>query len=1791
MRFKTFVPRQTVLTVVFLLVATHVNAQTPVLPAGDPEPLLRLEAGGPTSFVTALAFNADGKILYAAGWDKVVRTWTLNGRGEFVLDRAVYRVPVGPGNQGAINAMALSEDGNWLAVGGEGVFRQGSTFRRHGWVLPAAGGLTEDMLKDTGTIYLFNTRNQSTRVLRGHRGAVLALAFAPNLAGKPQLLVSAARELDSKSATFSGVLRMWNVDQGKFVDGEAGLTDSTVRPSISIRHTGNQPNQLQVAVAWDDGRFRLWDAERGTAPHWQVADDERNLTVAALPERSQFLTATYGIGKARLRIWNVFPDRAPEAATTERAPAGQANCVPRALSLVSSAANGSPSHAAVVLLMPKGPQEAEYRLQLLALDENNLGVLAGEEQLWFGTLKQPVVATAPRGGHIAVAGNSSHEIWVYNVADMIAHRGQPQRLRGIGKSHQAAAFARKGNDIGILLSQGTSHVPGRNPGQPESGDLIFDIAKRALTNDWEHWKTVSPAMGEWRAELSGQNQSTVLIYKGDRQVARVVDDRVQSFALLPPGPPFQTPILAVASGISGPPLLRLYDAESGEQFRQLTAHTDPIHSLAFSDDGRFMVSAAEDQTVCVWTLTNMGKILRRHGQLTGVAVTAVDGKLTIVRLAADSPAQSQLSEGEVIEGLVEGATSRALASPRDFYESIALIQPGKTATLRVLGAKGQRNVALTVGQGIDERKPLFSLFVTSAGKPGEWDWIGWNPIGPYDSSGLTVEHHLGWHFNTGDAAAPTRFALAKQYHNRYYRKGILQELLAQGDLQQVPPPPPPPRLKMGLLIDDAGTFPDPDGEGVFRVRHPEVTTKLEIVSGSLQGLKAITWNLDGGSENTIDPRKEAGPELTIPLKLQRGVHKLQVLARALEQGSTDVTEELVLRYQPPAPEIHYQGPADLIVKDAAFTLKALIGSALPGEGVAISVSHQNKGSVLSEETTLSALEPNKPLLLNKAFRLQPGNNAFAITAVNQGALPGQKEAETSRLEIQVTLVQKARPPLINLDAFRAVGQPSKTPLELGKPILVAVPRIVLLGTITAGADEKLTEARWIAAQSAAPESLAGFEPGQTRTLDISQEFHLKPGTQVVRVLAKTADSDEAERTLTIEYQPRLPSLAVIAPAPGQVIFGEAETGKLGLQGRLSLPEDRQPYRARVLVDGRESQLSPVIDEQAGTLTADVPIRPGKAGQRLQVRLSNTWGAVTTADAGTVSYLRPPRDLHVETDPKSTKPFIDLILRARSPLPLLASSLKVEVNGRTALPAAVEKIGLPESPLQSLRLTKVPIDPDKNVVRVWVSNLESECLEPAAAGVSYQAVRRPPAVEFLDPLQNAVVSRPDLKARFQIRSESKLRQVRLLGERTAPVPIDVSAQTDDGKSLYELTKDVDLRLEPGFNHLRVEAESDSGRQEARLVVNYAYKPVRTIIDSLAPRKAAGEPLQARSLPGGKFEFAEVPEGLGLLQGHVLWDEADDTRLQKAATVQVYVNGFQQRPAILEPAEAGVRQRNFKAEILLGRSADNHIAIALPELEQDACSCTQLSMQCKNPEKSQRLHLVAVSLVEKDGERVKAQLLQALKCTTGAKGLPEMSAFDSVEILEPRTGYNVIRPSVLLQLHSIRAKINGLAKAGAPASDVVVFYYQGGEAVNTQGNFYLTGNSAVGNGADPASLSGDELVAFFSQTPGAHILLFDVGRNTLPDEGARDKIAKWEESYGDIKLNISVLRYAWLGQAKEPAQLHLIDGLKEAMPRATRLAEITDRVREFAAGSPSYQKSLVYDQWLSGDMKEILFNKQR
>ncbi|MGB9178195.1 MAG: caspase family protein [Pyrinomonadaceae bacterium] len=78
------------------------------------EPILRIETGMHTAPIKRIGVDAANRYLVTASNDKTVRVWELpSGR----LLR-VIRVPIGEGNEGKLNAVALSPDGSTIAASG-----------------------------------------------------------------------------------------------------------------------------------------------------------------------------------------------------------------------------------------------------------------------------------------------------------------------------------------------------------------------------------------------------------------------------------------------------------------------------------------------------------------------------------------------------------------------------------------------------------------------------------------------------------------------------------------------------------------------------------------------------------------------------------------------------------------------------------------------------------------------------------------------------------------------------------------------------------------------------------------------------------------------------------------------------------------------------------------------------------------------------------------------------------------------------------------------------------------------------------------------------------------------------------------------------------------------------------------------------------------------------------------------------------------------------------------------------------------------------------------------------------------------------------------------------------------------------------------------------------------------------------------------------------------------------------------------------------------------------------------
>src|SRR5262249_7094274 len=149
-----------------------------------------------------------------------------------------------------------------------------------------------------------------------------------------------------------------------------------------------------------------------------------------------------------------------------------------------------------------------------------------------------------------------------------------------------------------------------------------------------------------------------------------------------------------------------------------------------------LVSAAEDQTVNVWSLVDLGKTLGRLGVIKGLAVqkTKDSKNVTVAAVSPTSPAADKIKANDAVDGIVKGDSVQPITEVRQYFDQVSKLRPGSPVTLRILREGQSVDVTLPVSQGVDDQKPLFSLFLTRDGKAEERHWIGWNAIGPYEAS-------------------------------------------------------------------------------------------------------------------------------------------------------------------------------------------------------------------------------------------------------------------------------------------------------------------------------------------------------------------------------------------------------------------------------------------------------------------------------------------------------------------------------------------------------------------------------------------------------------------------------------------------------------------------------------------------------------------------------------------------------------------------------------------------------------------------------------------------------------------------------------------------------------------------------------------------------------------------------------------------------------------------------------------------------------------------------------------------
>lgn len=1726
------------------------------------EPVLRVEAGGPTSYVTSLAFEQDGKTLYSAGWDKLVRVWSASANDAPLApqERAAYRVPIGPGLAGTVNAIALAPDGETIAVAGRALLRGESSFRDRGIVFPREGAMTPEMRADEGTIFLFDTQSRAARSIRGHKGAVLSLAFAPARENKPPVLASLGVE-GVEGRDRKAVLYLWDAQTGKYLDGMYVPVPRGLRPPLALWHTGDGPKQLRVVVALGDQTL-LWDVETGkTTP---LGDGGNQLVAVSLPSEQALATSAPG----GIQFWtSLGKGQSPTRGKRIPLPGGTVATA----AIGSRATDGRDLLAAIAW----DPKSTENRLVLL---DPRAGAPIGSGSPLWRERKQPVLASGT--GRVAVGGSPDHHIALFSLADLSAGKGASQSLAGVGTRFEQARFVRQGDRLGLRLVQSAGSG---------SNAAVFDFQKPGLVAADPAWVDAESAVAGWKVSVepkgNGANQVVLERPDGSRGVIPLgAKQTAPLFAVAPQTPSTGGPVLVLSLLDEGQPRLWLHDATTMARVRECNAHSDRITGLSFSNDGRLLASTSDDQTVAIWSLVDLNEVIGKLGGLPGVAVEDAAGKIVVKEIDRALANGAPLAEGsEVLATVAPDGGATPLKTPQDFYLALARRKPGEKITFRVAAAGGPRDLVLTVGQGTDERKPLVTLFVERGADLAGRAWIGWNPVGPYESSGESADRLLGWHFNYPEPEIPASLALAKQYRKTYYRPDLLKDLIRTGlyEPPAAPPPPPPPQTALWLHEEGSDQPRFADG-GLVRLSRIEGTVNLSVHKFPVERVAEVALLFDG--QPAARPRRTSDREWQADLaSLPWGptVHSIRVVVKTDETPAREFSSELEACYLPPPPALSTQVPeTQLQVKDAVFSFGfAVRRAAGPAEAITVRlVQRQDDKPLAEKEWTLDAGGAAERTLA-EALELKPGVNVIEVTARPARSVPGEEEAQTARLVRVIALDDTpAPPPAVTISSVREITDSDQAGTYVRAPgarIVVTVPKIRIAGTIRAPAELTLAELRSVKSPEAT--ALTGFQPNRDKTFSFEQEVTLRPGPRELVFLGKYAGSQTGEARLLVDYRPILPSVRIAAPADGAVVNDSQE---VELVGEIVARPNAEPFQVMVVLNGSVLPRPPVVEASTGRIATKVRLKPGE--NRLQLRVANEWNLSHKSPPISVSYRRPPAIVSIEQPVVSEKPLIDIRAKAKTPkdVPLT----RVEINDRPIpLEALKRESSGDDSDTWTIDAKNVPLASGANKFHVKVWNSEGASTGSESVQLTYSMPAPAKAdVEFLSPRLETIATEPSFPVRLRVRSLSPLVSVELARDREVIHRVDeaqlAKLEANPG-GIREWRLDIPVELKAGANLLTLRAVNAGGEAASRVAIGYVEQPVRIVVDGIETPSTTGNPIVPKSGRDNVL-VAQTPitEGRATLRGRIVWANKSDEARHGDLLVRVFANGFQQIPVKARPGVPG--ERAFAAEVVLNRDENNIVEIDLPGLAADEAARSVLRLACREPIRQQQLHLLVVGLGVKDKKKLVQQAFSALQIQPDANQELRSPAFARVFTYGPLTDF-VGPERIITQLERIRFQLS--VKRGV--NDVVMLYYQGGESVNDRGRFFLlTSASAFDPNLETSAITGDDLANFFDMTPGAHLLLLDVARTKAEQAIATAEPARLVSEWPE-ESRIGLLRQTWLASTSAPPDASLLVALGETLPRArtARLKEVGDGLlARFDRLRTKYPDQLAYDQHLPANL---------
>jgi RNA polymerase sigma factor (sigma-70 family) len=534
------------------------------------QPLHDIETG--QAHVLALVFFPDGTRVATGGMGNVIRVWDVATGKEVTRLTFTEPVPARLPEAVGVKALAFSPDGRTLASAG--------------W-----GGRDLIRLWDTAT-------GKELRQMKGHERGIRSLAFAPD-----------GKTLASGGDFGDNTLRLWDVATGK----ELGQLAKQSGP-ISTVAFAPDGKTLASGGAKDNCALYLWDV----ATRKGRALGGRQCPVGALAFSPDGKRLAVGAG-ASVTVWDV-------ASGKELVPAGgHCSCVwattlsPDGRLLATGGADKAillwevatgkevrrlDGHGAQVMgvsfspdgkqLFSSGGQDRTVRAWDVATGKELRRFTSGHTAL--------ALALSPDGKALAAGDESDGRLSVWDTAT--------------GKELWQVRAARRVTHVAFAPGRAVLASAGEETG-PNSEPLpVIHLHDAATGKKLRALRQAGGQVGARLYALSFSPDGALLAAGGSGRGVQVWDARtgrllpavaedlgwVSALRFSPDGR-----TLAAAAFSKRAAFLKgdvtLWEMATGEERRRLTGHGDSALALAFTGEGRRLVTAGMDTTALVWDLT------------------------------------------------------------------------------------------------------------------------------------------------------------------------------------------------------------------------------------------------------------------------------------------------------------------------------------------------------------------------------------------------------------------------------------------------------------------------------------------------------------------------------------------------------------------------------------------------------------------------------------------------------------------------------------------------------------------------------------------------------------------------------------------------------------------------------------------------------------------------------------------------------------------------------------------------------------------------------------------------------------------------------------------------------------------------------------------------------------------------------------------------------------------------------------------------------------------------------------